>query len=114
MGKVGYWKYWFKSPDGFDLSFCTNKKDIPKGYEYIIAMTVNKSDGNDDYEVTKNNKIIWSRKNINKLSECEKLQISLEAQKIFHKALNVKYPEKDYKDAMGKKLKKLKLKKCKL
>lgn len=111
MGKEGYWTYWFKAPDGFDITFCKNKKDIPRGYKYVMSMHVYKHDGTEDQEIMdENKKVLWVRKNIHKLSECEKLQMSHDLQNNIHKALNVIYPEKEYKKIFEKRVKGCKLK----
>jgi len=105
MGKEGYWNYWFKSPDGFDIQFAKNKKNIPHGYKYVMSMHVYNHDGTEDEEIMdENKKVIWFRKNIHKLTECEIVQMSYDMQNAIHKALNITYPKK-YKKIFEKKIK---------
>jgi hypothetical protein len=101
MEKVGYWEYWYKAPD-FDITFCTNKKDIPKNQPYVQLFKVYTKDGM-DYELIENGKIIWSHKNTHKLSPCAKAKMAFLIQKILHKRLNTVFPDKAYKKIIEKK-----------
>ena len=92
-----------RAPDGFDITYCSNKKDIPKGYKYVQSFRIIKPDGNADYEIIDNGKIILSIENTNNLSSCAQYQLDYKAQKIIHQALNVSYPEKEYKRIFEKK-----------
>ena len=109
MGKEGYWTYWFKAPDGFDILFANNKKDIPLGYKYVQHFKVEKTNGVKDWEIIENGKTVWIRKNVHKMSECERLQMSHDVQREIHKLLSVGYPEKEYKKLFEKKVKGCKL-----
>jgi hypothetical protein len=110
-GKVGTWTYWFKSPDGFDITFANNKKDIPKGYPYVQHFFVEWANGKDQ-ELIVNGKVVWIKKNTHKLTQCEKLNLGYEVQREIHRLLDVSYPEKDYKKVFKKKA--LKIKPCKI
>ena len=115
MGKIGTWSYWFKSPDGFDITSCKNKKDIPKGYKYIVSMEVYKPDGNTDDEIMVDKKVVWIKKNTNKLTKCEILNMAQEVQEKLHECLNVNYPKNAYKAIFKKKIKEMPdLKGCKI
>lgn len=101
MEKVGTWKYWFKSPK-FDLAFTTNKQNIPKNQMFVIQMQVYKKDGNKDLEITTSDKkVIYSIKNINKQTACERMLSTFDIQRKLHNILNVPFPEKDYKTSVN-------------
>jgi hypothetical protein len=108
-GKIGYWTYWFKSENGFDIDFVKNKKDLPKGYKFVKSFRSEyMKDGKDcaDAEILdENNKVLWFRRNIHDLSECERMNLTHEVQYNIHKLLNVLYPEKAYRKLMEKKIK---------
>lgn len=110
MDKVGTWTYWFKSVDGFDISHASNKNNIPKGFDWVQQFRVHKSNGDKDYELIHNGKIVWVKKNVNKLSECETMQMGHDLQRVLHELLKVDYPEKEYKKIFEKKVKGCKIK----
>jgi len=120
MGKAGTWLYWFKTPnDGYDISSCKNKKDIPKGYDYVQDFTVYKPDGNIDTELIYKGKIVYKEKNINKRSQCDRLNNVTPHLSRIHKILNVDFDMKLQKQSMKNVLKKWQkkkpeLKNCKL
>lgn len=114
MEKVGTWTYWFKAPDGVDIRYATNKSDIPKGYKYVQHFIVHKSDGNHDDEIIDTDKTVWIKRNTNKLSRCDKINLAHEIQQKLHELLDVKYPKDAYANIFKKKIKKENLKDCKL
>lgn len=114
MGKVGTWDYWFKAPDGVDIISCSNKKDIPAGYDYVQDFRVQKPDGNIDEEFIYKGKIVHTCKNVNKQSICDKFNSVSDHSRIVHKILGVYLDEKLQKQTMIKLLKKYKKKKPEL
>lgn len=106
MEKVGTWTYWFKSPK-FNLAFTTNKKNIPKNQMFVIQMQVYKKDGNKDVEImSSNKKVIYSIKNINKRTACERMLATFDIQRKLHELLNVPFPDKAYKISVNNVIKK--------
>ena len=104
MEKMGNWSYWF-TKDGKEIINSTNKVDVPKGIKYVKLFKVHKPDGNIDDELSIDDEIFWVKSNINKLTPCDKFDATVEELRKIYKALNVKYPEKDYKKILKKKIK---------
>jgi hypothetical protein len=115
MGKVGTWLYWFKTPNGgYDMSYCTNKKDIPKGYDYVQDFTHHKSDGNIDSELIYKGKVVYVEKNINKKTQCERFNSVTPHLAKIHKLLKIDFDMNLQERSMANQLKKWQKKKPEL
>jgi len=87
--------YWYKSSRG-TLVYTDNKRDIPKQTRYlqmVIALEANLE--HYYYKITDNGKIIWDKRvTAFNVTPCDKANVSIEIQRVVHKALGIPYNDK--------------------
>jgi hypothetical protein len=85
--------YWYKSSNG-TLVYTDNKRDIPKQTRYL-QMILTLETNLEHYKITDNGKIIWDKRvTAFNVTPCDKANVSIEIQRVVHKALGIPYNDK--------------------
>ena len=87
--------YWYKSSSG-TLAYTDNKSIIPKQTKYLQMVFILEPDiEHYYYKIIDNGKIIWDKRvTAFNVTPCDKANVSIEIQRVVHKALGIPYNDK--------------------